>query len=105
MVDLKDLRENPDKYREAARAKRITVDIDQLLEMENQRRAFDMKRQQLTSEKNSISKQIGQLAGQLKKAPADQQAKLQEDMKKLQQRPTELKGEEQHLTEQIAELE
>jgi seryl-tRNA synthetase len=104
MVDLKDLRENPQKYRDAARAKRITVDIDRLLEMENQRRMLDMKRQTLTSEKNSIGKQIGQLAGQLKKAPAEQQAKLQEEMKKLQQRPTELKAEEQALDEQIAEL-
>src|SRR5688500_8122699 len=46
MVDLKDLRENPDKYRDAARKKRITVDIDALLELENQRRALDARRQQ-----------------------------------------------------------
>ncbi len=102
MVDLKDLRENPDKYREAARQKRINVDIDSLLTLENQHRSLEAKRQQLTAEKNTIGKQIGQLAGQLKKAAPDQQAKLQEEMKKLQQRPTELKAEEQALDERIA---
>ena len=104
MVDLKDLRENPDKYRKGARAKRIDVDIDALVEMENQRRSLDAKRQQLTSEKNAIGKQIGQLAGRVKQAKGDEQAKLQDEMKKLQQRPTELKKEEQDLEEQIAEL-
>jgi len=82
MVDLKDLRENPQKYREAARKKRITVDIDSLIEMENKRRALDARRQQVTAEKNGIGKQIGQLAGQLKKASGEQQKQLQEEMKK-----------------------
>ena len=104
MVDLKDLRENPQKYREAARKKRITVDIDSLIEMENKRRALDARRQQITAEKNGIGKQIGQLAGQLKKASGEQQKHLQEEMTKLQQRPTELKKEEQDLEEQIAQL-
>src|SRR3954464_14641911 len=73
--------------------------------MENKRRALDAKRQQITAEKNAIGKQIGQLAGQLKKAPPDQQAKLQEEMKKLQARPTELKQSEQLLDSELAELE
>ena len=65
MVDLKDLRENPDKYRQAAQKKRIAVDIDSLVEMENQRRSLDIRRQQLTAEKNAIGKQIGQEGIQL----------------------------------------
>ena len=104
MVDLKDLRENPDKYREAARKKRITVDIDSLVELENKRRTLDGRRQQITAEKNAAGKQIGQLAGQLKRAAGDEKAKLQEEMARLQQRPTELKREEQELDAQIGEL-
>lgn len=104
MIDLKDLRENPDRYRKAAQLKRINVDIDALLDLDAKRRALDARRQQLTAEKNQIGKQIGQLAGQIKKAsPADQQ-KLQEEMKKLQGRPTELKQSEQALEVEIAEL-
>ena len=68
MVDLKDLRENPDRYRKAAQVKRISVDIDELLQLDSRRRELEQQRQQITAEKNQIGKQIGQLAGQLKKA-------------------------------------
>ena len=96
MIDLKDVRENPDRYREAARLKRIDVDIDRLLALDEQRRTLDARRQQLTAEKNAIGKQIGQLAGRLKKAAADEQASLQEEMTRLQARPTELKRDDAH---------
>src|SRR5215208_3102602 len=105
MIDLKDLRENPDKYRDAARKKRIDVDIDRLLALESERRQLDAQRQQLTAEKNAIGKQIGQLAGQLKKAGGDQQARLQEEMKKLQARPTEIKAVESDLDAKVSALE
>ncbi len=104
MVDLKDLRENPDRYRKAAQQKRIAVDIDALLKLDAESRAIDQKRQQLTAEKNQIGKQIGQLASQLKRAAPDQKTALEEQMKKLQARPAELKAQEQNLEPQVAEL-
>ena len=104
MIDLKDLRENPDKYRQAARLKKINVDIDRLLELDGKYREFEVQRQQLTAEKNQISKQIGQIAGKLKKAPPAEKEALQEQMKQLQARPTELKAAEQKLETQSAEL-
>src|SRR4051812_26332167 len=104
MIDLKDLRENPDKYRAAAQQKRINVDIDRLLKLDVDRRALDSKRQQITAEKNQIGKQIGQFAGQLKKATGDEQKRLQEEMKKLQARPTVLKSAEQELDAQVAAI-
>jgi seryl-tRNA synthetase len=104
MIDLKDLRENPDRYRRAAKLKRIEVDIDKLLELDGKRRQLDSQRQQLTAEKNAIGKQIGQLAGKIKKAPPAEQAALAEEMKRLQARPTELKGQEQTLDAAVAEL-
>jgi seryl-tRNA synthetase len=104
MIDLKDLRENPDRYRTAAQQKRISVDIDRLLQLDTQRRALDSRRQQLTAEKNQIGKQIGQLAGRLKKVSGDEQTQLQEEMKKLQERPAALKVEEQQLDAQVAAL-
>jgi len=105
MVDLKDLRENPDLYRKGAKLKRMDVDIDRLLQLESDRRALDAKRQAITAEKNAIGKQIGQLAGKLKSAPSAEKAAMQEEMKKLQARPTELKSSEQDLDAQVAALE
>ena len=104
MIDLKDLRENPAAYRQAAMQKRIDVDIDRLLELESKHRAIEIERQQITAEKNQIGKQIGQMAGKLKKAPPAEQAALREEMKKLQARPTELKAAEQTLEAEAAEL-
>jgi seryl-tRNA synthetase len=105
MIDLKDLRENPDLYRRAAQLKRVEVDIDALLELDARRKSLDAAKQQLTAEKNSIGKQIGQLAGQLKNAAAQEQPALQEQMKQLQARPTELKQQEQSLEAQLADIE
>ena len=104
MIDLKDLRQNPEAYRQAAMQKRINVDIDRLLELESKHRAIEIERQQITAEKNQIGKQIGQMAGKLKKAPPTEQAALREEMKKLQARPTELKAGEQKLEAEAAEL-
>jgi seryl-tRNA synthetase len=105
MIDLKDLRENPERYRRAAKLKRIDVDIDKLLTLDAQRRQLDAERQQLTAEKNALGKQIGPLAGKIKKAPPAEQAVLQDELQRLQGRAGELKAREQDLEPQIAELE
>ena len=68
MVDLKDLRENPDRYRKAAQLKRINVDVDARAGAGFPPSELEQQRQLMTAEKNQIGKQIGQLAGQIKKA-------------------------------------
>ncbi|MCE9591025.1 MAG: serine--tRNA ligase [Planctomycetes bacterium] len=105
MIDLRDLRENPERYRLAAQRKRIDVDIDRLLALDAEHRAMLTKQQQLTHEKNQIGKQIGQLAGQIKKAPDAEKTALSAQMKQLQERPTQIKQEEQALAAKIAEME
>lgn len=105
MIDLKDLRENPDKYRDGAKRKRMSVDIDGLLELDAKLRAVMSEREQITAEKNRIGKEIGALAGKLKKAGGDEQSRLKAEMDRLQQRPNELKSREQELSNIVAELE
>ena len=104
MIDLKDLRHDPDHYRQAAQRKRIEVDIDRLLELDAQHRQLLQQHQQILEEKNRIGQQIGQLAGRLKKAPPEDRGSLQEEMTRLQQRPTQLKELDQSLSSQIDEL-
>jgi len=106
MIDLKELRENPEKYRTGARNKNHDpARIDELLEVDQKLREVTQKREQLAAEKNRIGKEIGQLAGKLKKASDEQRAAMQEQMRALQARPTELKAEETTLTEQATQLE
>ncbi len=104
MVDLKDLRENPDRYRDAARLKRVDVDVDRLLALDAQRRALEAPRQPNTPEKKTAGHHIRQHAGGRQKTPPHQHAPLQAEMAKLQARPTELKAQEAALEAQVAVL-
>lgn len=105
MIDLKDLRTDPEKYRRGAANKNSHVDIDALLSLDEQVRALQTQQQQLAAEKNAIGKEIGQVAGQMKKADADTKAKLQQRMAELQARPNEIKTTEAQVTQQLADLE
>ncbi len=106
MIDLKDLRENPDRYRQGAVAKRYDpAVVDQLVAVDTQLRALLAEREQLAAEKNQIGKQIGQLAGRMKKAAPQDKAELAEQMKQLQQRPSRIKQREAELDDQIKQVE
>ena len=61
MVDLKDLRENPGKYRKGAELKGVKVDIDGLVRADEQRVAAQKEFEKYRSEQNEASKQIGKL--------------------------------------------
>src|SRR5262249_10929972 len=80
------------------------ADIDRLLKLDSENRALVTQQQTLTAEKNQISKQIGPLAGKLKKAPDAEKAALQAQMKQLQDRPPTIKVQERALEQQIAAL-
>ncbi len=105
MIDLKDLRHNPEKYRLGAQHKCMTTDIDGLLSMDAEWRAAQTRLQDLTAEKNRIGKEIGPLVGQLKKAEGAAKADLETKLHKLQARPLAIKKEEVALEELVRDLE
>lgn len=104
MIDLKQLRDDPERFKTAAANKRYDVDIDQLLELDEQLRSVQTELQELVAEKNRIGKQIGKIAGQMKKADDATKASLQAEMKQLQQRPNEIKSREAELNSTVNEL-
>src|SRR4051794_18595028 len=61
MVDLKDLRENPDKYRKGAELKGVKVDFAALLRAEEQRVGAQREFEKYRAEQNEASKQIGRI--------------------------------------------
>jgi seryl-tRNA synthetase len=71
MIDVKDLRENPDKYRKGSELKGVHVEIARILDLESQRVAAQQEFERLRSEQNEASKQIGRL-----KDPAEKQAAI-----------------------------
>ena len=61
MVDLKDLRENPDKYRRGAELKGVKVEIDELLRLDAERLTAQKEFEKARAEQNEASKEIGKL--------------------------------------------
>ena len=55
MLDIKYIRENSDKVKEAARNKLIDVDIDRLLEVDAMLRKLNQEADKIKEERNSIS--------------------------------------------------
>src|SRR6185503_12486154 len=61
MIDLKDFRENPHKYRHAAEVKRVNVDVDHVLHLDSERLRSQQAFEQLRAEQNESSRQIAAL--------------------------------------------
>ena len=105
MIDLKALRDDPQRFIDGARAKGSDVDIPRLLELDEQRRALLAEQEQLRSEQKRIGKevgpQLGKLKGQLKKASVDELPALEAQVGELEARPAELKQRIQQLDESI----
>ena len=105
MLDLKFVRENPEAVRQGARAKNITIDLDQLLDLDGQLRKAQQQLQDLTTEQNRLSKELGPLMGRIKaeKDPLARQT-LEQQAAAMRQRPTAIKLERAALEEQIKSL-
>ena len=96
MLDIKFIRENPDAVRENIKKKfqdaKLPL-VDEVLDLDSKRRAAIAEADQLRSNRNTLSKQIGMLMGQAKKDPA----KLAEAEAVKQQRIREAEGEAEAL--------
>jgi seryl-tRNA synthetase len=84
MIDIKDLRENPEKYRKGAELKGIDVEVSRIIDLDEQRVRAQQEFETLRAEQNKQSKEIakikdpaakkeaiakmGELAGQVKQA-------------------------------------
>ncbi len=67
MIDLNDLRERPDVYKDAASKKRITVDVDAFLKLDAQRRDLIKTVEEMRAKKNAVSKAVPAMKGDEKK--------------------------------------
>ena len=108
MIDLKDLRENPDRYIEGARAKGYDVDIPHLLQLDATRREALARQESARAEQKRISReigpQIGKLKGQLKTIDQTDRPALEADIAKLEAAPTALKQTVQAAEAEVAAL-
>jgi seryl-tRNA synthetase len=76
MIDIKQIRENPQKFKDACKAKGFAVDIDKLLEIDEQLRDTKKQLQDIVTEKNRIGKSIPKLSDNEKQSALEQLSEL-----------------------------
>ena len=104
MLDLKFVRENPDVVKQNIKNKfqddKLPL-VDEVIELDAQRRATQQEADALRAEKNKISKQIGALMAQGKKDEAENvKQKVAEDAARLE----ELSVKEKELDEKVTKI-
>lgn len=93
MIDIKQIRENPERFKKAAKDKNIDVDIDRLLNVDAELSAARQRLQDIATEKNRIGKSIPKSAGQEKQGALAQLAKLKADEPQFEEKVKQLQPE------------
>ena len=104
MIDIKFLRENPDAVKENIKKKfqdkKLEL-VDKVIELDAESRAVKQQADELRSNRNKISKQIGALKAQGKK---EEGMALKDEVTRQAQLLAELEEKETKLSEQVTEI-
>ena len=95
MIDLRALRDDPERFREGARRKNIAVDIDRLLALDTRLREALAEQESLRAAQKKLEKEtgptLGRLMGRLKSAAENERADLEQEVAQLRAAPARLK--------------
>lgn len=104
MIDIKFLRENPDIVKENIKKKfqdkKLPL-VDEVIELDKEKREIQQKADELRANRNKISKQIGALMAQGKK---EEGMALKEEVSKQAKELEELSEKEAELTEKVTKI-
>ena len=104
MIDIKFLRENPEAVKENIKKKfqehKLCL-VDEVIELDDKRRATQQEADDLRAEMNKASKQIGALMGQGKKEEAEAAKK---EVAELKQKIKDLEPVEKELADKVEEI-
>lgn len=90
MIDIKLIREDPQRFKKAAEDKRIPCDIAGLLDVDSRLSAANRRLQEIATEKNRLGKSIQGLDGQAKQAAIEQLAQMKRQQADLERQIKEL---------------
>jgi seryl-tRNA synthetase len=96
MLDVRTIREDPERVREGARAKGLDVDIEPILALDESRRSILVQLEDLQRQRNARSKEIGQRR-QRGEDPRDEQA----EVKRIGERIPELEAERRSVEDRL----
>ena len=93
MIDIKFIRNYPEKIKKACQDKQVSVDIDKLLKLDEERRKLIAEKENLKAKQNKASKRIAGLAGSQKKKAIIETQKLTGRIEKLTDELNKIKSE------------
>lgn len=104
MLDIKQIRENPEKVQERLNRRGENYDLEPILELEGQQRQLETERSQLQGRSNALGKAIGQKmkAGGQKQDP--EIVALQEEGNQVKTQIGDIKAKETELKAKLADL-
>ena len=85
MIDIRELRDNPDRFREGARKKHFDVDIDTILKLDEERRS-------LQASVDSRRRELGDKSNAMKSASPEKRKALQRELREFSQTIKEDEG-------------
>ncbi len=85
MIDIKQIRDDPDRFIRAAEVKNIDADIPTLLEVDERLREAGKELQDIRTVQNKAGKKIASLSGEEKQAAIDEMSQLKARARELQE--------------------
>src|SRR5438105_11304868 len=97
MLDLKAIREDPDRFRAGLARRGAADDLDRLISLDADQRRLKTKVEELRAEQNRVSKEVS-------RAPADERASLVEQARRVAADLKAIEPEFDRVTEEIEAL-
>ena len=101
MIDIKQIREKPERFKKAAKDKHFDVDIDRLLDLDSQLLSVKKQLQDISTDKNRIGKSIPRLSADEKQSALSQLSQLKQQEAKYDEDTRRLKPEFDELMQQV----
>jgi seryl-tRNA synthetase len=101
MIDIKQIRENPDKFKAACEAKKFDVDIDKLIQIDVDLRELKSILQDISTDKNRIGKSIPTFSGKEKESALAELSELKRKDIEYQEQIKELQPQFDELMQQV----
>jgi len=101
MIDIKQIRENPQKFKDACHAKKFTADIDKLIEVDSALKTIKQKLQDISTDKNRLGKSIPKLAADEKQSALSQLAELKQEEAKYSDNLGQLQPQFDEIMQQV----
>ena len=101
MIDIKEIRENPEKFKASATAKNFNVEIDKLIVIDTELKNVKQQLQDISTDKNRIGKSIPKLPPDQKQSALAELAELKERESKFNEEIKELQPQFDELMQQV----